>query len=104
MATSPSINVPVWTYRCKNGKVLSRYAAGTDLPTESGIDLIYSTELVQMGDNAPVNNGLAELVSRDFYGKDIRVLEEIFDWAKTAGFVPSVYSQARMDLRASLRQ
>ena len=92
MAISPSVAKPAWSYMVdQNGKVMSRYRAGTDLTgvVSETVSVIYSFEIVSVGEEAPENDGLAELVDRDMKGMDIRVVEELFTWAIAQGFSPS---------------
>ena len=45
----------------------------------------------------------AALATRDSSGEDIRIVEELWDWAKAGGFTPTAFAQKRVDDRKTLR-
>ena len=53
----------------------------------------------------PTESDLAKaaLAQRDLTGEDIRIVEELWDWAKGGGFSPSALAQKRVDYRKTLR-
>lgn len=45
----------------------------------------------------------AELAARDAAGEDVRLVEDLWAWAKAQGFEPPAAAQKRVDDRAALR-